>query len=60
MILEYLILWKTHMHVWNDKQLNIRFLVLPLGLAQVLFVITFFGSYNIVKSNDSPKSTLRL
>jgi hypothetical protein len=30
--------------VWNDKWLNKRFLVLPLELAQVLFVITFFGS----------------
>ena len=44
MILKYVIQWKTHMHVWNDKRLNKRFLVLPLGLAQVLLVITFSGS----------------
>ena len=57
MILEYVIQPKTHMHVWNDKRLNKRFLILPLGLAQVLLAITFSRSYDIVKCNGSP--TLR-
>ena len=44
MILEYAVQWKIHMHESNDKWLNKRFPVLPLGLAQVLLVITFSGS----------------
>ena len=57
MILKYAIQWITHMHMRNDKRLNI--LVLPLGLAQVLLVITFSRS-DIVKCNDDPNTTLRL
>ena len=60
MILEYVIQWKTHMRVRNNKRLNKRFLVLPIGLAQVLLVIMFSGSYDIVKYNDSRFPNLRI
>ena len=41
--MEYVIQWKTHMHMWNDKREN-KIPNLASRLAEVLVVIMFSGS----------------